>query len=293
MDTLFHSPHRTGGPQPKAPKCWRWASPPRRTRPRGALRSRRRPRTSPLTVRPPVKREQVVCCKPQNGVVALVAVDRAMLEQLEGRYPGRLNYSTRFARAPKTRKKQSGSPAAKPALCQSLPRRSAATRRGGSAPGPEEVTYFIERLGQLFPLADFELRLSGDEDKKHPKNLQGKDSKRSMRIISGKYKGRAINPPAQSPGPAYNGLRQGEHSSTYLTIWSISRSAMSWTSCRNRIHQLRIRLARRPDVTSVEINPVHYDFIPPNRPAVGDRKPPSRQGQCVPLSERVATSSSM
>lgn len=115
---------------------------------------------------PAGEEEQVVCCKPQNGVVALVAVDRALLEQLEGRYPGRLNFSTPLLHDPQKHEKTIWIARRENLLYVKVYRDGLLQLAEViPAPGPEEITYFIERLGQLFPLADFELRLSGDEDK--------------------------------------------------------------------------------------------------------------------------------
>ena len=114
--------------------------------------------------------EQVVCCTPRNGVVALVAVDRTILEQLEGRYPGRLNYSTPLLQEPEKREKTIWIARRENLLYTKIYRDGVLQfAEVIPAPSPEETTYFIERLAQHFPLAEYDLRLAGHDDREFRK----------------------------------------------------------------------------------------------------------------------------
>lgn len=110
--------------------------------------------------------EQVVCCGPRNGVVALVAVDGTLLEQLETRYSGRLSFSTPLLHQPEKREKTVWITRRENLLYTKIYRDGVLQfAEVIPAPSPEETTYFIERLAQSFPLAEYDLRLAGHEDR--------------------------------------------------------------------------------------------------------------------------------
>ena len=110
--------------------------------------------------------ERIVCCGPRNGVVALVAVDGTLLEQLETRYSGRLSLSTPLLHQPEKREKTVWITRRENLLYTKIYRDGVLQfAEVIPAPSPEETTYFIERLAQCFQPAEYDLILSGHEDR--------------------------------------------------------------------------------------------------------------------------------
>ena len=128
---------------------------------------------------PAAENETVVACDAQNGCVALVAVNRDLSDQIAGNFPN-ARFSTPLEHQPQERNK-----------CVWISRRENLLHvkiyddnrllfaEVIPVASETEIAYFIQRLGQVFPLRDYGLLLAGDDPKKIRKWI-GKAFKRVL-----------------------------------------------------------------------------------------------------------------
>ena len=128
---------------------------------------------------PAAPTEEIVACEAKNGCVALVAVDRAVLDAISAKFP-RARFSSPLEHLPKKRDKclwiacretiafvkvyNNG----QLLLAEAIPAASEA-----------EIEYFFKRLGTRFPLAEYELLVAGD----NPKALRKWIGKPFLRVV--------------------------------------------------------------------------------------------------------------
>ncbi|WP_417015597.1 DUF3822 family protein [Alistipes sp.] len=114
---------------------------------------------------PATDEERVVACMPKNGCVAVAAVNAKILQQLVNKFSA-IIFTTPLEHVPQNTRKSvwTGKRGellytkvyddGKLQFAEVIPATSEA-----------EVRYFVERLGKLFPLREYELRLTGDDTK--------------------------------------------------------------------------------------------------------------------------------
>ena len=108
-----------------------------------------------------------------------------------------------------------------------------------------------------------------------------------MRIVSGKYRGRAINPPENLRArPTTDFAKEN--------LFNVLGNLVDFEECDvldlfAGTGSISYEFASRGvhSVTSVEINPVHYNFIRKNGRRPGNRQSVRRQSQCIPLPEKL------
>lgn len=114
---------------------------------------------------PAAESECVVACDPKNGCVAVAAVDAGLLQQLAERFPKR-HYTSPLEFVPQNRQKcvwmgKRGELLYTKVYDNGLLRLAEVIPAASEA----EIRYFIESLAKQFPLAEYELRLTGDDPK--------------------------------------------------------------------------------------------------------------------------------
>lgn len=110
--------------------------------------------------------ERVVCCGPRNGVVAVVAVNTPILEQLESRYSDRLKFSTPLLYEPEKREKTVWIDRRNTVLYTKVYLKGVLQfAEAIPVTTMEETAYFLEQLGKLFKLDEYGLVLSGNDGK--------------------------------------------------------------------------------------------------------------------------------
>ena len=121
------------------------------------------------------------------------------------------------------------------------------------APDEADLLYMLERLGSEFRLRDYTLRIGSSDGRALKRKLGG--------YFSGKYKGRAINPPRNLRArPTTDFAKEN--------LFNVLGNLLDFEECDvldlfagtgSISYEFASRGAR--SVTSVEINPVHYNFI--------------------------------
>ena len=122
---------------------------------------------------PPTAEECVVASDPEAETVAVTAIDREALRQVEEKLGDRIRYTT-----PLLREVQAGTPtvwAYRTAGLLYIKVYDGSLRFAGVIPAPDtaDVCYFTERLEKEFALKSCELRISGDDAKACGKLLKG------------------------------------------------------------------------------------------------------------------------
>ncbi len=208
----------------------------------------------------PAAEERAVCSLPVQGIVAVMAVHREALRQAEEKLGDRIRYTT-----PLLREVQAGTPtvwAYRTAGLLYIKVYDGILRFAGVIPAPDtaDVCYFTERLkgvrAQKLRTQDFRRRRQGV--RQVAERLFQTDR---MRIVSGKYKGRAINPPRNLRArPTTDFAKEN--------LFNVLGNLVDFEQCDvldlfagtgSISYEFASRGAR--SVTSVEINPVHYNFI--------------------------------
>ena len=122
---------------------------------------------------PPTAEESVVASDPEAEFVAVTAINREALRQVEEKLGDRIRYTT-----PLLREVQAGTPtvwAYRTAGLLYIKVYDGSLRFAGVIPAPDtaDVCYFTERLEKEFALKSCELRISGDDAKACGKLLKG------------------------------------------------------------------------------------------------------------------------
>ena len=122
---------------------------------------------------PPTAEECVVSSDPEAEFVAVTAINREALRQVEEKLGDRIRYTT-----PLLREVQAGTPtvwAYRTAGLLYIKVYDGSLRFAGVIPAPDtaDVCYFTERLEKEFALKSCELRISGDDAKACGKLLKG------------------------------------------------------------------------------------------------------------------------
>ena len=210
---------------------------------------------------PPAADECAVCCGREEDYAAVAAINREALRLVQAKLGNRARFTTPLLRTPRNATKTVW-------MCRRAELLYIKVYDGGSlqlaevvpAETDADLAYFFERLNGCFPLAEFELRITGDAPKAARK-LLGKRFKQAMRIVSGRYKGRAINPPRNLRArPTTDFAKEN--------LFNVLGNMVDFEECNvldlfagtgSISYEFASRGAR--SVTSVEINAVHYNFI--------------------------------
>ena len=107
--------------------------------------------------------ECIVSCGAKNGCVALVALDRTIRQKIAETFP-RARFSTPLEQLPKNREKCLW-------ICRKGPMTYIKLLDGERlllaevipASDEAEIAYFVDELGKQFPLAGYELQITGEE----------------------------------------------------------------------------------------------------------------------------------
>ena len=210
----------------------------------------------------PTEKECILTSDPQQPVIALMAADKASVEKVRARLKEKIRWTSPLLRT--------GEFTAsclwifryeELAYLKVWERQTLRLAETFIAPTGEDLLFYVRELTQELQIENCEIRLEGNPTKQDGRLLREYFKRRHMRIVSGKYRGRAINPPKNLRArPTTDFAKEN--------LFNVLGNLVDFEECDvldlfAGTGSISYEFASRGvhSVTSVEINPVHYNFI--------------------------------
>ena len=160
----------------------------------------------------PTEKECILTSDPQQPVIALMAADKASVEKVRARLKEKIRWTSPLLRT--------GEFTAsclwifryeELAYLKVWERQTLRLAETFIAPTGEDLLFYVRELTQELQIENCEIRLEGNPTKQDGRLLREYFKHvRHMRIVSGKYRGRAINPPKNLRARPTTDFAEGE-----------------------------------------------------------------------------------